>query len=142
MWAAKALTLPPIITNVRGPIIHRLRRLHHIEIRLLGHLGPSLKHGYDAVLHTLVLDEVVLPREHPVAVTDVAGDIADGILRVVRPGQGVNRVVHDSLSLPWLRADTILLDAARVDCAWETEMLGADVVFEVDLGDEVFSAGI
>lgn len=141
MRTAKALTLTPIVTNMWGPIVHRLYRLHHAVIRL-EHLDLRLEHWVDAVLHALVLDEIVVPGEHPVAPLYVAGDIADGVLCVVCSGQGVNCVVHDGFRFPRLCTDAVFLDAARINCAREAEVLGADVVLEINLGDEVFSAGI
>ena len=41
----------------------------------------------------------------------------------------------------WEDTYTVFSDPTRVNGAWQAKMLCADVVFQVNLGDEVFAAG-
>lgn len=94
------------------------------------------------MLAALVLQQVVVAGEHPVAAIDVARNVAHGILAVAHAGEGADGVVGDRLGLARPCPDAVLLDSSRINGAGESQVLGPHVVFEVDFRDEVFSAGV
>jgi hypothetical protein len=134
VWTDLVIVRTRLVTNMWGSNIGRvqwLKWLHHAEIYVgcVADVVATRRHiesgsrnrrrkrsRVDAVLHTLVLDEIVLSGEHPLATCDVAGDVADGILSITCPGKGANRVIHDGLRPPRLRTNAVFLDAARIDC--------------------------